>query len=108
MSPAHQYEVDNELRAAKKLCLGTECDNIVKVLNSGQLQGSLYTFIDMELCDFNLEDYIEGGGLLKLGIRGRHQKCLAIIRDLADGLTYIHWKGEIHRDLKPKNGTCMS
>jgi len=49
--------IANETRAIKKLCSGSH-PNIVEVLRIGELKNSAYYFIDMELCDINLQDYI--------------------------------------------------
>jgi hypothetical protein len=50
--------VQNEARAIRKLCGQGNHPNIVAVINHGQLPNAPYYFIDMELCDINLHDYI--------------------------------------------------
>jgi serine/threonine protein kinase len=90
-------------------------DNIVKILRHesfGPHTGAY--FIDLQYCDINLDEYI----------RGSRPPCLAlynyleakenddlpliicgIIQQVLNGLIFIHEKGQVHRDLKPMNGT---
>jgi serine/threonine protein kinase len=51
--------VDNEVHALKVLCKEGH-PNIVSVLQIGELRNSQDLFIDMELCDLNLTEYIRG------------------------------------------------
>jgi serine/threonine protein kinase len=55
-----EKEIKNEIRAVNKLCKSSH-PNIVQVLDFGKIKndGALY-FIDMELCSFTLESYIQG------------------------------------------------
>jgi len=78
-------------------------------------------YIDMELFDLNLDDYIKGKRSLDLiqstdkqvFIRGdpplqrKMQNVWTIMSHIADGLKYIHKHKYVHRDLKPKNGTFL-
>src|SRR5438046_7276066 len=53
-----QEDVDNEVRAIIKLCQ-TNHPNIVQVLDYGWLKADgVEYFIDMELCEISLENYI--------------------------------------------------
>jgi serine/threonine protein kinase len=84
---------------------------------------SLY-YIDMELCDLNLEDYITGQRSstvsiewqmspesAKINIPGpsnvKFTMILSIMNDITDGLAFMHSRKVIHRDLKPPNGTFL-
>jgi serine/threonine protein kinase len=78
------------------------------------LYRTLY-FIDMELCDLNLETYIYGGSVSTIEENALHFRQLpssplkveqiwGIVTDITSGLAYIHDHGEVHRDLKPANG----
>lgn len=91
--------------------------NVVSVLKWGSLNHSPYIFLDMELCDLNLEDYIQRKwppGIEELIPSFAIVDTLApplriipiweIMRDICSGVAYIHDRGEIHRDLKPRNG----
>jgi serine/threonine-protein kinase/endoribonuclease IRE1 len=87
--------------------------NIVHVYRLGELPGSsLYYFIDMELCDVTLENYIrftlpsysitdQGNPRLKV------LRIWDIMRQIANGVAFIHSLQEVHRDLKPNNSTSM-
>jgi len=56
----------------------------------------------MELCDPNLENFMEakksssGWSIMIAQVWG-------IIMQVANGVAYIHSQGEVHRDLKPRN-----
>jgi serine/threonine protein kinase len=98
----------NELRAIQKLCDGRH-ENIIKVFDFGDLPDASHVFIDMELCSLNLDNYNKGirttilihdsVANLKIG------EIWSIIAQIADALAFIHAHLEIHRDLKPQNGS---
>lgn len=114
-------DVRNELRAIGKLCNPGGNSNILSVFGWGMLPDSPYCFIDMELCDFNLETYIlrEWEPSMEVTVpdftnfehlKPSHKlaQLLTIMRDIANGVAFIHLLDEIHRDLKPRNGTRLS
>lgn len=109
-------DIDNELRAIDKLCK-TGHPSIVEVFEYGQLKPDLYFYyIDMELCDFTLEEYIHGKEVPRLknweSIRsdklfGAYELkfyVLEIAEEILNGLIFIHRHDEVHRDLSPQNG----
>jgi serine/threonine protein kinase len=107
-------DIDNESRAIRKLCERGACLNIVQVLRMGQLNNSPFFFIDMELCEMNLEDYLYRGSLGKprvpLLVRDASSSTKSAqiwdtITQITRGVAFIHEQGEVHRDLKPQNGT---
>jgi len=107
-------DVENEVRAIKKLCGGGAHTNIVEVLRLGELVGSPYFFIDMELCDLTLEDYIYRNSPVSDSIpqfvrdassSSKAMQIWNIVKQIASGVTFIHSQDEVHRDLKPRNGT---
>src|SRR5271156_6662865 len=51
-------EIEDEAQAIKKICGQGSNSDIVEVLRLGELRNTDYYFIDMELCDLNLTDYI--------------------------------------------------
>jgi serine/threonine protein kinase len=100
-------DIENEARAISKLCGPGTVGNIVEVFNHGWLprDRSCY-FIDMELCSETLEQWI-----LKRAQEGPlfgGERVLAVVRDIAAGLSYLHALQAVHRDLKPRNGTYIA
>jgi serine/threonine protein kinase len=59
-------------------------------------------YLDMELCDFNLQTFLENQ-------RSNHtdehwtQLPLKILTDIGNGVAFLHSQFEVHRDLKPLN-----
>lgn len=121
-----KQDVENEIRALSTLLKDGGHPNIVSFLNHGCLSDQRY-FIDMELCDLNLDDYIRGKNLDFIGMKesasdsffnsavSARDKSLtkwvnvwAIMNQIATGLEFIHSKGQVHRDLKPRNSTFHS
>jgi serine/threonine protein kinase len=111
-------EVENEVQAIKNLCGPTTDKHIVKVLNHGHLFDSQYYFIDMELCDINLHDYIHCDVLpdwsrtIPLFIRNAEpfvevQQIWDVMSQIAKGVEYIHKRGHVHRDIKPANSKFL-
>jgi len=70
---------------------------IVRILEAGQDDGQ--AFLAMELLPGHtlreLMDSAESPLLV--------ERCLAIVREIAEALDYAHSKGVVHRDLKPEN-----
>ena len=107
-----------EIRAIERLSTHGNHINLVAILDHGRIAGFYY--IDMEICNGNLEDYIQGirsdrfeAALNPLfsdkGIRqiGEIATIWDIMEQIACGLCFIHGCREVHRDLKPRNGTSM-
>ena len=126
-------DVQNELRAIKKLCQDNSHPNLVSVFGHGQFfdrkSQLTWFYIDMELCDFNLHDAIENRQLLRqtrtdlptvgdgtratvryMLSREQELECMMkMLSDLTSGIVFMHGLGEVHRDLKPHNGKiCRS
>ena len=110
-----QADIDNEVRAINKLCKSKH-PNIVQVLSYGRLKADgVFYFIDMELCEISLENYIQGETIDDLinwktvHIRNEvHQHAYKIMQQILNGIIYIHCLNEVHRDLSPTNGTSFS
>lgn len=111
-----------------KLVQSGKHKNIVTVLAHGWCKYNNFYFIDMELCDLTLREYIEyhkGSRPLSVPIIlldhestpqrafisrdcsyiARIQNLWTIGRDIAGGLDFLHSHGQVHRDLKPDNST---
>lgn len=66
-------------------------------------------FIDMELCDLSLAEYVHGTRPSTLEpwnfipAAKRPLNILRIVGEIVNGLMMIHLHDEIHRDLSPSN-----
>ena len=60
-----------------------------------------YMFIVMELCDSTLADTLKGGKGIGMGIEG--QRARRYLEQIVKGVSYLHSKNIIHRDLKLAN-----
>lgn len=70
--------------------------HVAQILNCGEEDGTLYYAV--EYCDSgDLEHVVRKLGALKPGT------VLALARQAAEALTYVHENGFLHRDLKPSN-----
>jgi serine/threonine protein kinase len=96
-------------------------DNIVEILRHGTLpRGDCY--IDMELCDVNLEKYIHKQRTIidsataqpwdnvayvatDCSLQLKMQNVWTIMMHVASGLEFLHGKEYVHRDIKPPNST---
>ena len=94
----------------------------MEVLRHGELSYMSLYYIDMELCDLNLEDYIAGQCSSMVSIEWQMSPesakihipsnvklamILSIMNDITDGLVFMHSRKVIHRDLKPPNDTIF-
>lgn len=83
---------ESEIKALLKL----DHPNIVQLISFGQEAGNL--FFSMEM--------VEGNSLFQMQRKGHKfnwRECLAITKDICQGLRHAHDRGIIHRDLKPGN-----
>jgi len=83
--------------AISRLCHPGGHRNIVWVLDQGILDAERSHYFDMELCIMNLYQFRREHLVEEVEI------C-EIMRQIADGLAFIHSHGAAHRDLKPENG----
>jgi len=95
--------------------------NIVSILHEGWSQACY--FIDMELCDFSLYDYLayhkhqapylinlqrmyslsDGFAYAGCSDEMRLRNMWVIVLHIAQGLEFLHGHGYVHRDIKPNN-----
>jgi serine/threonine protein kinase len=103
---------DNEVQMLKVLSKERH-PHIVSVFRIGMLRNSQDLFIDMELCDLNLRDYIRGTKPRDLVpaffVRDQPPPMLArqiwhVMLQITTGVEYLHCQQVVHRDLKPANG----
>lgn len=86
---------------------------MIEVFRHGRLRdNSLFYYIDMELCDCNLEEYIQSKKdvprLLSWTKAIEHGVSPFFVcdfmRQMISGLKFIHDRDEVHRDFNPQNG----
>lgn len=116
--------MEHEVGALERLQrLGVQ-KNIVTVLKHGWLRSGFYPqsglyHIDMELCDLNLENYMDKKWTPdmrktvfyfteNLPTRMRVGQIWDIMEDITKGLSFLHQNNMVHRDVKPRNGNLLT
>ena len=118
----NKSDIENESRVVKLLMENGGHENIVRILGQGFIPSFDYFYIDMELCDMTLKDYIDYWAFNKdLAVQATPDLAPSMISNdcslllqmhnvwtiaaqIAAGLEFMHGHRQIHRDLKPGNG----
>lgn len=106
--------MQNEIRAITKLCGRGTHSNIIEILRLEPLPQASYYFIDMKLCELNLEQYIHDDSRLNplrfLKNDPSEIKTMQIwniMTQITTDVDFLHNHKEIHRDLKPCNNILL-
>eukprot|EP00668_Euglena_longa_P022906 GGOE01028529.1.p1 GENE.GGOE01028529.1~~GGOE01028529.1.p1 ORF type:complete len:471 (-),score=122.40 GGOE01028529.1:2207-3598(-) len=106
-------EVDPTSAADQPCCTGSTMLDWTSCSGPGAppavVSPSRFLFLQMELCDGTLADWIEAcsnGVPVVGGTRCRADKYLRLFHQLCRGLQYLHDNHYIHNDLKPAN-VCL-
>lgn len=118
-----ESEIADEIAVITKICTSKH-RNIVQVMHHDWFESSFGYFIDMELCDLTLHEYINNRSIF---VQQRsdflnppifvsddcsmHLNLLniwTIITHIAQGLEFIHRERYSHRDLKPPNSKWIT
>lgn len=112
--------IELELQSIKKLSGGGQHANIISFLRNGKLRNTHYYFIDMELCDMNLDQYIHRqttdssnpSQLIPYFVTDgpsavKSNQIWNIMQQIASGVVHLHTLSMAHRDLKPANGMLV-
>jgi serine/threonine protein kinase len=110
--------VDDERNAAIKL-EDSPHQNIVKILEYDfeDKSGTGKFYLNMEFCEFNLNQYVKGSGDTKTAglldwATSEHESKMRyllshIMNDIRNALICLHKHGLVHRDLSLDNGTFL-
>jgi serine/threonine protein kinase len=115
-------DLENERKNIAALIENGGNKNIITIINHGWMRELDYYFIDMELCELTLHDYVKylaGSNELPFDIDAsmspvfiekesspfvRMHNTWTIGSHMASGLEFMHKHHQVHRDLKPHNG----
>ena len=104
--------LQKEVLAITRLCGPDTHPNIVQVLNHDMMSNAVVYFIDMELCDLSLHEFVhcESSEGIPYSITSLAQNPFLlwdIMSQISNGVEYIHHQGQVHRDIKPRNSISL-
>jgi serine/threonine protein kinase len=102
---------ERELKALRSLC-GPK--NIITILRYGNIDGGIGDYVDMELCDGTLRQYIAGSDPFRPqnkdpmsmspdAVQRRIENAWEIMSHIVAGVQHIHSQDFVHRLLCPSN-----
>jgi len=112
-------DIQKEVKAITDICASGGHKNVIRFIDHGPLRASDYYYIDMEICQCNLDRYIytPSRPLFRFyqdlvptyskewkSVREHRKNVWVIMGDITAGLEFLHDRGYAHRDLKPRNG----
>jgi len=115
-------DVETEISTITKLSTIPHASKyIVVALRHGKLPGSPFYYIDMELCELTLEDYIyrtekwrridkQVSPYFQLGPSepAPMLDTWCIMTEITSAVRFMHKENQVHRDLKPTNSIPIS
>src|SRR5271170_3907673 len=123
MGQVSKEDIENEARVVSSLMKIGGHENIITIITHDWLPLSSYYYIDMELCDLTLHDYINYLAKRKPApfeisskispvfvtvdppVSMRVYNMWTVGSHIARGLEFMHEQDHVHRDLTPRNGT---
>lgn len=102
---------DDEIQAIRNIYNDGGHPHIVAITRIGDIPQNI--FIDMELCDLNLDDFIHSkrdpAMVPAYFVKDqppplKSRQIWNIMSHIAQGVDFLHRKKMVHRDLKPVNG----
>ena len=98
----NETDITNELRALEKICTKAH-PNVIEVFQHNWLLPQSMYYIDMELCDLSLYDFIhqktplgepESSAYFTIG---DSVQIWNVMSQIASGLEYVHSQGQVQR-----------
>lgn len=117
--------IENEIKAIIKLREIGAHPNVVNILDHGKLRASGDHFIDMELCNLDLQRYLQGNRSITAdhsvaqsptnlvfvandcGLQLKLQNTFTVLSHITNGLKFAHEHDLVHRDVKPANSKAI-